>query len=406
MLKKKKEKNISTSKATNEDSDNQTISTLTPNASINPVNRQLTDTTNQQKKTVCLPLYDQNTSFQNRSGEIEVGSTSGNLLIINDIEPTIQLITRDISDISEFKSAHRHKQVSSPTGLKLPSNILLKLVDILRKPAHNTLSLTNSLMPATIQMIPKNINPSSFDQDIAKSPHSEILIKSTIATASDADDEIDDIDNEDTDETDYQSDTNSNLNHKLRELLNVQNRDFCLTNVEKKAMTDQCRIFPTKTKKFRHLKQLSGITSPVGLGQKSSRSNSIDQLIAAAAVTSVRSPTPIPLQAVESVSASSSSGECQIISRKNLNTIVEAIKHVEGFTENITSVEPNSVASSADENPTTSTTASASNASGNTKNQHEFESQTLKPPKKRKYAADDRSQMLVYFSDIDAHSDS
>lgn len=79
----------------------------------------------------------------------------------------------------------------------------------------------------------------------------------------------------------------------------------------------------------------------VTMTSKSSRSNSIDQLIAAAAVTANSSACMSPLSPLHSPVANTKTADSAqsdsvdsnelTVSRKNLNTIVEAIFHVEGM---------------------------------------------------------------------------
>lgn len=138
---------------------------------------------------------------------------------------------------------------------------------------------------------------------------------------------------------------------------------------------------------------------------KSSRSNSIDQLIAAAAVTSLPSTSNDELTDVvleqnlfkdedlllESngslkISESSSSHELSV-SRKNLNTIVEAIFHVEG-----------NLIYELEEDRTCLMMPSSSN------NYNQLQLQ--KPPKKRKYTTEDISQMLPQIETLNSNNKS
>ena len=128
---------------------------------------------------------------------------------------------------------------------------------------------------------------------------------------------------------------------------------------------------------------------------KSSRSNSIDQLIAAAAATASghsppaahsphsTKPSADNLKTIEELS----------VSRKNLNTIVEAIFHVEGKNlleefEVANNVSPNASSTASTTNPTVNCVAN--NFTGQTaQNQSSNFKMQPKPPKKRKYTTED-----------------
>lgn len=410
-------------------------------ANVTTSNRQLTDTTNQIKKPYTLSttpsLITNITSSQSSSNP-----NGGNLLILPD-SSTIQLITtptsgqhqsaipnspefikssrsscnktsRKIADIDLANTPQFIDTASIPTTTKLPTNILIKLVEILRS---NNTTATTVFPNSAIQMIPPTMSAEQLknaqsNSQIAvttsqgqivliESPSSTKNIKTNTA-ASDADDENDDFENEDIDlDLDsYHSDTNQPPPNK-RSILTIQTStsgEICLVDED---MSHRSAI--NKSTKIRHINHHHLLNSPGNYGhqqQKSSRSNSIDQLLAAAAVTSAQSPT-------ES-SANASSNECQSnLSRKNLNTIVEAIKHVEGFVNPYTTAvtEQNSadltttstktcqVSSSGDDNPNLSSLSStSSNNPLKQPQQITAEQQAHKPPKKRKYTTEDSIQ--------------
>lgn len=166
----------------------------------------------------------------------------------------------------------------------------------------------------------------------------------------------------------------------------------------------------------------------VSLANKSSRSNSIDQLIAAAAVTANSSTCMSPLSPLHSPLASQlttptltsktstidvlskqlpkESANQENLSRKNLNTIVEAIFHVEGakrLDELTSTSQIGQLPHSADSLPSSSYVASSSGVSSTSssqpalasnqsvKKEQEQYQQQQKPPKKRKYTTEDVS---------------
>lgn len=373
-------------------------------------NRQLTDTTNQLNKIAWQPVYHVNNMPQslNISGGIEIGS-SGNLLILNtNSESAIQFFSTQTSKTSpesecKLECESRRKidiGMDDSHANKLTSNIVLKFVDALHNSSSSSdlsLSTTNSLIPATIQMIPNNLNQKPT---AVQSPHSILLIKPATTIASDADDEIDDLENDETDDIEYYSDTTIT---KRPNKLNMQISGDCyITDIdEDESNIVRSHPFQRKSTKIRH--NFSKIASSGGFGHKPSRSNSIDQLIAAAAVTSVES---ITLQPTESTLASSSNGEGQGLHRKNLNAIVEAIKHVEGISENKAHNNTENIGSCTltnitDDSPSSSTTASSSSACPlvNNKSQNNIETETHKPPKKRKYTTEDDSQIFTFISE-------
>lgn len=154
-----------------------------------------------------------------------------------------------------------------------------------------------------------------------------------------------------------------------------------------------------------HLKNASILAS------KSSRSNSIDQLIAAAAVTAHGSTCMSPLSPSNSPTggsnkandASQTADEAAAneltVSRKNLNTIVEAIFHVEGASRMDELVDYTEIAKQQQQRyqnslPSSSYTASSSGTSTTTTQQKEETAvqQQQKPPKKRKYTTEDITQ--------------
>ena len=144
---------------------------------------------------------------------------------------------------------------------------------------------------------------------------------------------------------------------------------------------------------------------------KSSRSNSIDQLIAAAAVTAHGSTCMSPLSPSNSptgVHCRASEGALPLgdeaapseltVSRKNLNTIVEAIFHVEGASRLDDLVDHGELArqeSYQNSLPSSSYTASSSAstpARDQEQTQQQQQQQQQKPPKKRKYTTEDITQ--------------
>ena len=170
---------------------------------------------------------------------------------------------------------------------------------------------------------------------------------------------------------------------------------------------------------------------------KSSRSNSIDQLIAAAAVTGLQSENstsnsndtkeqsisnlidledipsgktdeePLRANKIEIKNTDSSLNELSV-SRKNLNTIVEAIFHVEGnLIYGMEDEVPENDASilmmpSSSCDATSSTSCSSSNGLVFGLNQQNSATQFLqlqKPPKKRKYTTEDITQTLPHHLD-------
>lgn len=128
---------------------------------------------------------------------------------------------------------------------------------------------------------------------------------------------------------------------------------------------------------------------------KSSRSNSIDQLIAAAAATAHSSTCMSPLSPSNSPTGAPKNNDQQdevsmnelTVSRKNLNTIVEAIFHVEG-TSRLEELVDHTL-------PSSSYTASSSSIP-----LKDSDHQQQKPPKKRKYTTEEISHNVENQSSV------
>lgn len=139
------------------------------------------------------------------------------------------------------------------------------------------------------------------------------------------------------------------------------------------------------------------------LASKSSRSNSIDQLIAAAAVTAHGSTCMSPLSPSNSPTGSSHKANDAsqtaedaanelTVSRKNLNTIVEAIFHVEGASRMDELVDYNEIAKQQKYQNSLPSSSYTASSSGMSTQQKEEVQQQQKPPKKRKYTTEDITQ--------------
>lgn len=126
-------------------------------------------------------------------------------------------------------------------------------------------------------------------------------------------------------------DLESNILIASSKINDQEKLSVCRTNNKYQKNNSECQNLTNN-----HLKNASNVN-------KSSRSNSIDQLIAAAAVTahssacmSPLSPSNSPTGAVRHPGDSNNQSDLDptlnelTVSRKNLNTIVEAIFHVEG----------------------------------------------------------------------------
>lgn len=393
----------------------------------------------------------------------------------------------DSNDIQDSSVSNLNQQPNSISiELKQPhdsTNILLKIIESLTTPTVVSSSLHN--------LINSKIDNNTIEHQIEESNRKQSEINKN---GSDADDENEE--NELLDEsTEYIS---SELNNETKNVLTIQttNNDLATDLDEKNCFyspnstnSNDLNALPvkrikSKSCKIRHLhSHIHSISSnsPNQINNnftsnKSSRSNSIDQLIAAAAVTaqstssspcSILSPSspqtslshPQPVSTIlrppsissqqsqqnliltsstaslatssslPSSSSSNSTGSGLLISavnnsvdndvnslsRKNLNTIVEAIKHVEGnyYTDEFDSlnkIHSQKVSTSQDQASTStlaSTSASSdSNSLANSspanispllksiKSPPSTIQQQQKPPKKRKYTTEDISQTI------------
>lgn len=298
------------------------------------------------------------------------------ILVTNDLPPSIQKFCSNQVEESSSKS---------PNDLKLTTNALIYLLNEIKEknPNIDINSATNLMLKSilTSNLSISLTSPNKTNQE----PSEPSALLNTYQTSTE---------NEQKKSTNNENDESRILitSSKINLHQDAQHRTTATSTVKKtgphQPENQQLHISNN------HLKNAT-------MASKSSRSNSIDQLIAAAAVTANSSACMSPLSPLHSPvanskatadSAQSDSADSNelTVSRKNLNTIVEAIFHVEGTSRLDELVDHTALAKQYQQSmPSSSCTASSSTSS---KDQDQHNHQQHKPPKKRKYTTEDISQ--------------